>query len=129
MLVAGCSSDSSNVAVNATSAGTAETSGTPIGSQVSPLTGASASSTRATTTAGDPAVAFNEIGKFAAPVDLVFRPSGSMYVVEQGGKVAIMSNGTTKGCGAETFKTLKTAPSIQAIYQTHRNLRVPLFTP
>ena len=34
-----------------------------------------------------------------------------------------MSNGTTKGCGAETFKTLKTAPSIQAIYQTHRNLR------
>jgi competence protein ComEC len=37
--------------------------------------------------------------------------------------VAIMSNGTTKGCGAETFKTLKSVPSIQALYQTHRNLR------
>jgi competence protein ComEC len=37
--------------------------------------------------------------------------------------VAIMSNGTTKGCGAETFKTLKTTPSIKASYQIHRNLR------
>jgi len=40
--------------------------------------------------------------------------------------VAIMSNGTTKGCGAETFKTLKNAPSIKAIYQIHRNLRADL---
>lgn len=37
--------------------------------------------------------------------------------------VAIMSNGTSKGCGAETFKTLKNTPSLQAIYQIHRNLR------
>jgi competence protein ComEC len=37
--------------------------------------------------------------------------------------VAIMSNGTSKGCGGETFKTLKNVPSIQALYQTHRNLR------
>src|SRR5262249_37931853 len=37
--------------------------------------------------------------------------------------IAIMSNGTQKGCGAETFKTLKETPSIQAIYQIHRNLR------
>ena len=37
--------------------------------------------------------------------------------------VAIMGNGTTKGCGAETFSTLKGTPSIQAIYQLHRNLR------
>jgi competence protein ComEC len=37
--------------------------------------------------------------------------------------VAIMSNGTSKGCGAETFATLKSTPSIKAIYQTHRNLR------
>jgi len=37
--------------------------------------------------------------------------------------VAIMSNGTSKGCGAETFHTLKNTPSIQAIYQIHRNLR------
>ena len=37
--------------------------------------------------------------------------------------VAIMSNGTTKGCGAQTFSTLKSTPSIQAIYQIHKNLR------
>ncbi len=37
--------------------------------------------------------------------------------------VAVMSNGTSKGCGPETFKTLKSAPSIKAIYQIHKNLR------
>src|SRR5690606_37517837 len=37
--------------------------------------------------------------------------------------VAVMSNGTSKGCGAETFATLKGTPSIKAIYQIHRNLR------
>lgn len=37
--------------------------------------------------------------------------------------VAIMGNGTTKGCGPQTFNTLKNVPSIQAIYQLHRNLR------
>jgi hypothetical protein len=34
-----------------------------------------------------------------------------------------MSNGTQKGCGAETFRTLKDTPSVQAMYQIHRNLR------
>jgi competence protein ComEC len=37
--------------------------------------------------------------------------------------VSVMSNGTTKGCGAETIATLKSVPSIQAMYQIHRNLR------
>ena len=37
--------------------------------------------------------------------------------------VSVMSNGTRKGCGAETFATLKATSSIQAIYQIHRNLR------
>lgn len=37
--------------------------------------------------------------------------------------VAIMSNGVTKGCGAETFGTLKSVATIQAIYQIHKNLR------
>jgi competence protein ComEC len=37
--------------------------------------------------------------------------------------VTVMSNGTTKGCGAETFATLKSTPSVQAMYQIHRNLR------
>lgn len=37
--------------------------------------------------------------------------------------VAIMSNGVTKGCGPETFATLKAVATIQAIYQIHKNLR------
>ena len=37
--------------------------------------------------------------------------------------VAIMSNGTTKGCGPETIDTLHSVGSIQALYQIHRNLR------
>jgi competence protein ComEC len=37
--------------------------------------------------------------------------------------VSIMSNGTAKGCEAETFATLKATPSIKAMYQIHRNLR------
>lgn len=37
--------------------------------------------------------------------------------------VSVMSNGTTKGCGPETFATLKSTPSIQAMYQVHKNLR------
>jgi competence protein ComEC len=37
--------------------------------------------------------------------------------------VAIMSNGPSKGCEAETFATLKGTPSIEAIYQIHKNLR------
>jgi beta-lactamase superfamily II metal-dependent hydrolase len=37
--------------------------------------------------------------------------------------VTVMSNGTQKGCGAETFATLKATSSIQAMYQIHRNLR------
>jgi competence protein ComEC len=38
-------------------------------------------------------------------------------------RVAVMSNGNTKGCGAQTFSTLKSTPGIEAIYQIHRNLR------
>ncbi|HAV62385.1 MAG TPA: hypothetical protein DCY13_08490 [Verrucomicrobiales bacterium] len=37
--------------------------------------------------------------------------------------VSVMSNGTTKGCGAETFATLKGTDSVEAMYQIHRNLR------
>jgi competence protein ComEC len=37
--------------------------------------------------------------------------------------VAIMNNGTTKGCEPMTFATLKETPSVKAIYQAHKNLR------
>lgn len=37
--------------------------------------------------------------------------------------VAIMNNGTTKGCEPETFATLKATASIKDIWQLHKNLR------
>lgn len=37
--------------------------------------------------------------------------------------VAIINNGPKKGCGPEMFATLKATPSIQGIYQLHRNIR------
>lgn len=38
-------------------------------------------------------------------------------------RVAIMNNGTTKGCLPEVFATLSTQPGLQAVYQVHKNLR------
>ena len=38
-------------------------------------------------------------------------------------RVAIMNNGVTKGCAPEVFANLNAVPSIQAIYQLHKNLR------
>lgn len=38
-------------------------------------------------------------------------------------RVAIMNNGHRKGCEPEVFATLKETPSLQAIYQLHKNLR------
>jgi beta-lactamase superfamily II metal-dependent hydrolase len=38
-------------------------------------------------------------------------------------RVAIMNNGTTKGCLPEVFANLKDTPSLEAVYQVHKNLR------
>ncbi len=38
--------------------------------------------------------------------------------------VAVINNGTTKGCEPNTFATLKELSSIKTIYQGHRNLRM-----
>jgi beta-lactamase superfamily II metal-dependent hydrolase len=38
-------------------------------------------------------------------------------------RVAVMNNGVTKGCMPEVFDTLKHTPSLEAIYQVHKNLR------
>ena len=37
--------------------------------------------------------------------------------------VSVMNNGTRKGCGPKSFATLKSSPSLQAMYQVHKNLR------
>jgi competence protein ComEC len=37
--------------------------------------------------------------------------------------VAIMNNGTTKGCEPEVCATLKSTPAIKAVFQLHKNLR------
>lgn len=37
--------------------------------------------------------------------------------------VAVINNGVTKGCDPQMFHALRETPSIQAIYQVHRNLR------
>ncbi len=38
-------------------------------------------------------------------------------------RVAIMNNGTTKGCAPEVFANLQETKSIQQVYQVHKNLR------
>ena len=39
--------------------------------------------------------------------------------------VAVMNNGPAKGCMTEVVQSLRSLPSLQAIYQVHRNLKQP----
>lgn len=38
-------------------------------------------------------------------------------------KVAVFNNGVTKGCEPDVFAALQSEPSVEAVYQLHRNLR------
>ena len=97
MIAPGCSSEASNV--SADSAGVSGSSSAPPLTSAAQPSDASGTATAAMSpelakSAGDPSVAFNNIGQFSLPVDLTFRPTdGLMYVVEQGGTIVIMKNG------------------------------------
>jgi glucose/arabinose dehydrogenase len=108
MFAVSCSTDTPNVSVGSVGSSTSATTSTTAAQPAD--TSSAAAGTEASTTAapgetaqapttvaaplGDPTVAFNQIGKFALPVELTFRPTdGLMYVVEQAGKVVMMDNG------------------------------------
>ena len=111
VLVAGCADTSSNVAVTfvtappAAPATTTATTTPPLATAAAatepPATGepVPATTTPATTTTaaaplGDPTVALTQLGSFHQPVGMSWRASdGTIYVVEQGGRVVMMTDG------------------------------------
>jgi hypothetical protein len=81
-------------------------------------------------------ITWNVEGRLVCPTNLL--PQADIYDVNHHGldqsnnplllqalapTVSIMSNGTSKGCGGETFKALSSLKSLQAQYQIHKNLR------
>ena len=106
VVAAGCSSDSSDVAVStAVSSPSAEAAATTTeasaetSAAATPTTSASPAATTpvATTTPGplgDPVVTLTQLGSFAQPVEVSWRPTdGTMYVVEQAGRIVMMTDG------------------------------------
>jgi glucose/arabinose dehydrogenase len=107
VIAAGCSSDSSDVAVSDVGGTTTTPAATttPSPAESSPATAAPSTAAPADTSTGgattppaaplgDPAVALTEIDGFSQPVEVSWRPTdGMIYVVEQDGLVEIMSDG------------------------------------
>lgn len=106
MLAAGCADNSSGVDVTIVtassttpSATTAPAPGTTVASAessstIAPLSTTTAVATTPTAPLGDPTVTLTELGSFKQPVGMSWRPTdGTIYVVEQDGRVVIMNAG------------------------------------
>ena len=101
---AACSSDSSagvevsGAAATSSAAASTVASATPAttAAGTAPATSPPATTTATTSPAplGDPVVGLTQLGTFSQPLEVTFRPTdGTMYVVEQAGKVMIMNDG------------------------------------
>jgi glucose/arabinose dehydrogenase len=108
LLASACSSDSSGVAVSAVGGTTStppatatptapagSTAATAVATTVAPAdTSTGAATVPPAAPLGDPAVALTQLGTFAQPVEVVWRPTdGTTYVVQQDGTIVIMDNG------------------------------------
>jgi glucose/arabinose dehydrogenase len=107
VFAAGCSSSDSDLPVDDVVASGVSTPATTTSVGPADTSAAAASSTSAapdapTTTPaatpaaplGDPTVTLTELGAFAQPAQVTFRPTdGMLYVVEQDGKIVIMTDG------------------------------------
>lgn len=115
-LAAGCGGDSSNAGVSSArqSGSTPAASATAAPTDTVNATGAPA--TPAAGQLGEHVVTFTEISEFSEPVDLAFRPTdGLMYVVEQSGKIAMLSNGR-RGADALDMTTLTKASGERGLF-------------
>jgi glucose/arabinose dehydrogenase len=107
LIAAGCSSSDSDLPVSDVVSSSESTPATttvagPVDTSAAGATSASATPEAPTTTVaatpaaplGDPVVTLTQLGTFAQPVEVSWRPTdGTLYVVEQDGKVVMMTDG------------------------------------
>jgi glucose/arabinose dehydrogenase len=106
VVAAGCSSDPSDVEVGTvasgptspsdatTSVAPTDTSAAGAPTTLAPPAGETTVATAPPGPLGDPVVSLTQLGTFKQPVEVAWRPTdGAMYVVEQGGRIVMMTNG------------------------------------